>query len=186
KRSKVMATNRLRQLEARGQSIWQDNITRDQLTSGSLKKLVTEDGISGITSNPTIFQKAISGSSAYDEDVTRLARQGKNPDTIADKAIEAKLTTTSDSATRARLNGLVGKAAVANARLAYARFEDLFNPADERWSKLIAARAQVQRPLWASTSMKNPARRDVYYVEELIAPYTINPMPPQTIDAFRD
>src|SRR5438093_5968522 len=82
-----MATNRLRQLKERGQSIWQDNLTRDQLTSGSLKKLVVDDGISGITSNPTIFQKAISGSAAYDDDVSRLARQGKNPEQIVDALI---------------------------------------------------------------------------------------------------
>ena len=62
-----MATNPLRVIESRGQSVWQDNITRDQLTSGHLERLIVEDGISGVTSNPTIFQKAISGDPDYAE-----------------------------------------------------------------------------------------------------------------------
>ncbi len=315
-----MAMNRLRLLESRGQSVWQDNITRGQLKSGGLKKLIDEDGISGVTTNPTIFQKAIGGSSDYDDAIADLARQGKDVatildtliiqdvqsaadvlrpvwertngqdgfvsievganlardtqgtiaeakrlwnavgrpnvmvkipgtvegvpairqciadglninitllfsiahyeaiawafiealeervqkglpidklasvasffvsrvDTIVDKTIESRLASTSDPATRAKLEGLVGTIAVANAKLAYARFEELFGPANARFQKLVAKGAQVQRPLWASTSMKNPRRRDVLYVEELIAPRTVNTMPPATIDAFRD
>ncbi len=315
-----MAMNRLRLLESRGQSVWQDNITRGQLKSGGLKKLIDEDGISGVTTNPTIFQKAIGGSSDYDDAIAGLARQSKDVatildtliiqdvqsaadvlrpvwertngqdgfvsievganlardtqgtiaeakrlwnavgrpnvmvkipgtvegvpairqciadglninitllfsiahyeavawafiealeervqkglpidklasvasffvsrvDTIVDKTIESRLASTSDPATRAKLEGLVGTIAVANAKLAYARFEELFGPANARFQKLTARGAQVQRPLWASTSMKNPRRRDVLYVEELIAPRTVNTMPPATIDAFRD
>lgn len=80
--------------------------------------------------------------------------------------------------------GLLGQAAIANARLAYAQFEETFGSA--RFAKLKAKGARTQRPLWASTSTKNPSYRDVIYVEELIAADTVNTVPPQTLDAFRD
>lgn len=83
-----------------------------------------------------------------------------------------------------RAKGLMGRAAIANAKLAYARFLEVF--AGERWERLKAAGARVQRPLWASTSTKNPAYRDVIYVEELIGPNTVNTMPLATIKAFAD
>jgi transaldolase len=319
KESDAMATNRLHALEAQGQSIWQDNITRSQIASGGLKRLVEEDGLTGVTSNPTIFQRAISGSADYDEQLAQLARQGRDAaaivdalivtdirdaadvlrpvwertqghdgfvsieveprfahdtagsiaeahrlweavnrpnlmikipgtvegvpairqclidglninitllfaisryeavadafldaatvrlrqgqpvakvasvasffvsrvDTIVDRAIVARLDTERDPATRARLVGLLGTVAVANARLAYRRFEELFGPENARFQTLAARGAQTQRPLWASTSMKDTRRRDVYYVEELIAPDTINTLPQATIDAFR-
>jgi transaldolase len=312
--------NPLRALEARGQSVWQDNITRDQLTARLLERLVVEDGVSGVTSNPTIFQKAIGGSAAYDADIRRLARTGKQPaeiadalmiedvqgaadvlrpvwdrtagedgyvsievsprlargteatikeahrlweavnrpnllvkipgtaegipairqcltdglninitllfaiarydavmdaylaalearlnrgdpidkiasvasffvsrvDTIVDQAINDKRSATAADAARAKLSSLQGTAALANARLAYARFEQVFRQTNPRWRKLAAAGARLQRPLWASTSMKDPARRDVFYVEELIAPHTVDTMPTPTIAAFRD
>jgi transaldolase len=312
--------NPLHQLEALGQSVWQDNITRGQLQSGSLKKLVEEDGLSGVTSNPSIFEKAIGGSSDYDEAIRQMVRAGKDTatildtvmaddiratadvlrpvwersghrdgfvsievaanlardtehtlsearrlwklvdrpnlmvkipgtvegvpavkqcvsegininitllfsiahyeavaqafiealemrvaagqpvdqlssvasffvsrvDTIADKAISARLQGATDAATKAKLEGLLGQIAVANAKLAYARFEALFGADNARFARLAAKGAQVQRPLWASTSMKDPKRRDVLYVEELIAPDTVNTMPPATIDAFRE
>ena len=315
-----MATNRLRQIEARGQSVWQDYITREQLKDGGLRKLVEEDGISGVTTNPSIFEKAIGGLADYDSAIAALGRQGKNVaaildtliiedvqgaadvfrpvweqtgardgfvsievganlardtsgtiaeahrlwdavnrpnvlvkipgtvegvpaikqclidglninvtllfslahyeavaqafiealetrvqagkpvdqlasvasffvsrvDTIVDNAVEAKLKTETDPAIRARLQDLIGNIAVDNARVAYARFEELFGPSTERFQKLVNRGAQPQRPLWASTSMKNPKRSDVLYVEELIAPLTVNTMPPATIDAFRD
>lgn len=79
---------------------------------------------------------------------------------------------------------LPGKAAIANARLAYADFKQVFT--SERFLKLKAKGARVQRPLWASTSTKNPAYRDVMYVEELIGPDTVNTVPPQTLAAFLD
>jgi transaldolase len=312
--------NPLHRLEAQGQSVWQDNITRGQLQSGSLKKLVDEDGLSGVTSNPSIFEKAIGGSSDYDAAMLQMVRAGKDTasildtvmaddvratadvlrpvwersghrdgfvsievaanlardtqhtlsearrlwklvdrpnlmvkipgtvegvpavkqclsegininitllfsiahyeavaqafiealetrvaagqpvdqlssvasffvsrvDTIADKAINAKLQGATDAATKAKLEGLLGQVAVANAKLAYARFEALFGTENVRFARLATKGAQVQRPLWASTSMKDPKRRDVLYVEELIAPNTVNTMPPATIDAFRE
>jgi transaldolase len=79
---------------------------------------------------------------------------------------------------------LLGKAAIANARMAYAEFEDVFRT--ERFDLLRLSGARVQRPLWASTSTKNPAYRDVMYVEELIGPETVDTVPPQTLEAFRD
>jgi transaldolase len=85
---------------------------------------------------------------------------------------------------RAELLALRGKAAIANAKLAYALFQAKFS--GERWQRLAAKGAHVQRPLWASTSTKNPAYRDVIYVEELIGPDTVNTMPPATVEAFRD
>jgi transaldolase len=83
-----------------------------------------------------------------------------------------------------RAEGLLGKAAIANARLAYADFKEAF--ADDRFQVLKAKGARVQRPLWASTSTKNPAYRDVVYIEELIGPHTVNTVPPQTLAAFLD
>ena len=77
-----------------------------------------------------------------------------------------------------------GKAAIANAQLAYARFREIFG--SDRFLKLQARGARVQRPLWASTSTKNPVYRDVMYVEELIGPDTINTMPQATIQAFKE
>src|SRR5579862_3415677 len=82
-----MANNPLRELEAHGQSVWQDNITRQQLQSCELKRLIETDGISGVTSNPTIFQKAISGSSDYDESIRRMVREGKSATQIVDALI---------------------------------------------------------------------------------------------------
>ncbi|MCC6626267.1 MAG: transaldolase [Chloroflexi bacterium] len=313
-------TNRLRQLEARGQSVWQDNLTRDQLASGQLRRLIDEDGISGVTSNPSIFEKAIGGSDDYDDAIRRLARGGKDApaildaliirdiqdaadvlrptwertdgadgfvsievaaglardtegsitearrlwtlvnrpnifvkipgategwpaimrclaegmninitllfsldhyeavaqaylealekrvevglpvdrlasvasffvsrvDTIVDKAIDDRLEAIADPAAEATLKHLRGQVAIANAKLAYARFREIFAPDNARWQRLAARGARVQRPLWASTSTKDPAYRDVRYVEELIAPQTVNTLPNATIDAFRD
>ncbi|MCB0043912.1 MAG: transaldolase [Caldilineaceae bacterium] len=79
---------------------------------------------------------------------------------------------------------LQGKIAVANAKLAYAQFKEVF--AGPRWDALAAAGAHAQRPLWASTSTKNPAYPDLLYVETLIGPYTVNTMPPNTLDALLD
>jgi transaldolase len=82
------------------------------------------------------------------------------------------------------LKSLQGKVAVANSKLAYRQFEEVF--AGARWEKLAAAGARVQRPLWASTSTKNPAYPDLIYVDTLIGPHTVNTMPPQTLKAFAD
>lgn len=83
---------------------------------------------------------------------------------------------------------LLGKIAIANAKLAYAQFQEKFGltTPSERWEHLAAAGAQMQRPLWASTGTKNPAYSDVLYVDTLIGPHTVNTMPPKTLDAFHD
>ena len=106
-------------------------------------------------------------------------------DSKVDKAINEAAGRLPDGAPeRTELEGWRGQAAIANARLAYARFRETF--ATARWQALAARGAHVQRPLWASTSTKNPAYRDVLYVEELIGTDTVNTMPPQTLEAFND
>jgi transaldolase len=104
-----------------------------------------------------------------------------------DTEVDARLSALAASAPAARreeLLSLRGGAAAANAKLAYALFRERFSGA--RWQALASHGARVQRPLWASTSTKNPEYRDVMYVEQLIAPDTVNTMTPATIEAFRD
>jgi transaldolase/glucose-6-phosphate isomerase len=298
--------NPLQELSAAGQSPWLDFVRRTLITSGELERLIA-DGITGVTSNPSIFGKAIGGSTDYDDELARIANDGRDHDALevfedlaivdiqmaADalrslydstdggdgfvsfeveprlardtagtieaarrlwaridrpnvlikipgtieglQAIEQAIAdginvnvtllfavdpytgvaaayqqgierrveagqpvdriasvasffvSRVDSAVDARLPGgsdLRGTAAIANAKLAYERFRGIF--AGERWERLAAAGARVQRPLWASTSTKNPAYRDTIYVEELVAPDTVNTMPMNTVDAVRD
>ena len=103
-------------------------------------------------------------------------------DTKVDKHLEAIIR--DEGSDSAKANRLSGKAAIANAKLAYELFLETVN--SDRFKKIEREGGQKQRPLWASTSTKNPAYRDVVYVEELIGPHTVNTMPPQTLDAFRD
>jgi transaldolase len=311
-----MPDNRLQRLHDAGQSIWLDFIDRTILLNGELTRRVREDALTGMTSNPTIFEKALAEGIAYDEqlksapkaytamdlfelletsdvrsacdifapvyestgahdgyvsievsptaanDATatvseaerlwamvgrpnvmikvpgtvegavavrtligaginvnitllfslaahervidaylagvedRIAagKEVKNlasvasffvsrVDTEIDKRLEALAANASGPA-RDRLLALRGKAAIANAKLAYKLFRDKFS--SPRWEKLRQAGATLQRPLWASTGVKNPAYRDTMYVEQLIGPDTVNTMPPALIDAFRD
>ena len=301
-----MAKSRLHALAERGQSIWIDNLSRELVHSGELARLIDEDAVTGITSNPTIFQKAISGSSDYDaqlkdspddldptevffrlaiqdirdacdmlrpvwkqtggadgyvslevdpglaydtegtlaqaldlhgrversnlyvkipataaglpaiEDcialgrsinvtlifsleryaavveaylrgVERLVEDGGDPSTVS--SVASFFVSRIDTETDRRLEelgnkALQGKLAIANARLAYKHFQETL--AGARWEALVGEGASKQRPLWASTSTKNPAYRDVMYVEELIGPDTVDTMPPETIEAFQD
>src|SRR6202040_1027698 len=105
-------------------------------------------------------------------------------DTLVDSMIDDKLKTATDAETQGLLKSLLGKVAIANGKLTYQRYQRIFS--GPRWEALASKGAQTQRVLWASTSTKNPAYRDVMYVEELIGPDTVNTMPPATIDAFRD
>jgi transaldolase/glucose-6-phosphate isomerase len=313
------ATNPLRALLGYGQSMWLDYIRRDLITSGSLKTMIEEDGLRGMTSNPAIFEKAIAESSLYDDilkslasrndldtkaryeqiairdiqgaaDLLRpvyesskfrdgyvslevspllalktqetidearrlwkavnrenvmikipgtaeglpairqaigeginvnvtllfaqevyekvaeahiagledLAKRGgdlkkiggvasffiSRIDSLVDSMINDKLKTATDAQQQALLKSLLGKVAIANGKLTYLRYQRIFS--GPRWQALAAQGAQTQRVLWASTSTKNAAYRDVMYVEELIGPDTVNTMPPATIDAFRD
>lgn len=105
-------------------------------------------------------------------------------DTAVDALLEQKAAEAADEQEREQILALRGRAAIANAKLAYARFQEVF--ATERFASLREQGAQIQRPLWASTSTKNPAYRDVMYVEELIGPETVNTMPLATVEAFAD
>jgi transaldolase len=311
-------TNPLLQLKDQGQSVWYDNIDRAQLASGQFKKMLDEDGVVGVTANPTIFEKSISAGHAYDQQITELVKEGKSSneiyeavvisdirtvadllrpiydstegkdgyvslevspelahdtqgtineaerfwkmvdrpnlmikipatpegipaiyetlrkginvnitlifslnsyrdvadaylraledrngegedistlasvasffvsrvDTLVDKLLDDKIKATSDAAEQQKLKGLQGKAAIANARLVYQDFKRIFST--PRFESLKHAGAHVQRPLWASTSTKNPAYRDVLYAEELVGPDTVDTMPLETIVNFRD
>jgi transaldolase/glucose-6-phosphate isomerase len=295
-----------RQLLALGQSVWLDSISRRLLNSGELERMVRDGWVTGVTSNPSIFEKAVAGSMDYDGALAELARDRatKKYDVFVALAsddirraadvlrpvyegsgardgyvslevppgIEHDIEATIAEAKRlfalvdrpnvlikvpgtpagvtavreliavgvninitllfavsayeataeaymagledrlaagrpvasiasvasffvSRLDTAVdallppdspsrGKAAVANARVAYERFQQIFS--GPRWARLAAAGAHVQRPLWASTGTKNPAYSDILYVEELIAPDTVNTMPEATLKAFLD
>ncbi len=292
---------KLHELARLGQSIWYDNIQRKLLESGGLQQLIN-DGVRGVTSNPSIFNKAIAGSADYDEAIQSLAVRGKTAvqiyETVALEDIgraadllrpvydatdgvdgyvslevsPALANDTEGTITDARrlfaslnrpnimikvpatpaglpaIRALIGeginvnatlifslssyegvmeayiagleafggdlarvasvasffvsrvdtavdqalpsnsplrgKIAIANAKAAYGRFQHTFN--GPRWQKLVERGARVQRPLWASTSTKNPAYPDTMYVDQLIGPNTVNTVPPATLDAFRD
>ena len=107
---------------------------------------------------------------------------------MVDRLLDEKSAATGDVSQKHHLQGLKGKAAIANAKLAYQLYKSYFveGPNAERFKALEAQGAQVQHPLWASTGAKNPAYRDVMYVEELIGPNTVNTMPPATIAAFQE
>ncbi len=109
-----------------------------------------------------------------------VSRVDSSVDALLQKVAEGD----ADEERKRLAKSLMGRAAIDNAKIAYARFEEIFG--GERWARLAAAGAQIQRPLWASTSTKNPAYRDVIYVEELIGPYTVNTMPLSTVEAFAD
>lgn len=289
-------TNPLVTLGSLGQSPWYDYITRDLVTSGELARLIAEDGLRGMTTNPTIFEKAIAGSELYDGDIRRLGSEGKSPAQIFEAlavedvraacdlflpvyresrgmdglvSMEVSPALAYDAAGTiaeaerlwarvARPNVMIkipgtlaglpaithclglginvnvtllfavrryrevvdaffaglerrvaagkpvggiasvasffvsrvdskvggGTAAIANAAVAYRTFEELF--ASPRWRALAGHGAMAQRPLWASTSTKDPSLPDVYYVEALIAPLTVNTLPPATFAAYRD
>src|SRR3954471_8892324 len=317
KRGTDMQKNRLQQLHDIGQAIGLDSIDRRMLNDGELDRRIRDDALTGMTSNPTIFQKALASSNAYDDQISeaeeqglttwqlfellettdvrdacdhfagvysstrgadgyvsievspgvshsadatveearrlwktvdrpnvmvkvpgtpegalavrRLTAEGVNVnitllfaieaheriieaylaglkdrvkagkpidglasvasffvsrvDTEIDKRLDA-LIAKADASEKDRLKMLKGRAAIANAKLAYRLFRQKF--AGPRWEALAKQGARVQRPLWASTSTKNPAYRDVMYVEELIGPDTVDTMPPATIEAFED
>ena len=105
-------------------------------------------------------------------------------DSLIDSQIEEKLKTTTGDEEKSLLQSLQGKVAIANAKMAYQAYEEIFS--DERWEKLVSKGAQTQRVLWASTGTKNPEYSDVLYIEELIGKDTVNTIPPATWDAFRD
>lgn len=105
-------------------------------------------------------------------------------DSATDAIFAARLKTTTSASEQALLRSIMGKVAIANAKLTYQRYKEIFH--GDRWQALANKGAQTQRVLWASTSTKNPIYRDVIYVEELIGPDTVNTMPPSTFEAFRN
>jgi transaldolase len=105
-------------------------------------------------------------------------------DTAVDKQIDARINDAKDENEKTLLSSLLGKTAIASARLQYQKFKEIFST--ERFAKLKARGARVQRPLWASTSTKNPKYRDVMYAEALIGADTVDTLPPVTFNAFRD
>src|ERR671931_82437 len=272
-------TGRLAAPTAAGTSVWLDQIKRSLITTGELQRLVEEDSLRGVTSNPTIFNQAILGSEDYDEQLAELAQDGngtraiyqelaikdiqdacdtdrtmeqareywarvdrpnlfiKIPGTVEGvPAIEEMIyegrninvtllfgveeyaavaeayirglerrhaegksldvaSVASFSVSRVdtevdkRLEGtghdeLLGKAGIANARAAYQRYKEIFQ--GERFAALRDAGARVQRPLWASTGVKNPKYPDTMYVDDLVGPDTVNTMPMATLLAAGD
>ncbi len=133
------------------------------------------------------YIEALEGRVARGEPIERVASVASFFVSRIDSAVDAALAKKIEGdggAGRAELAALQGKAAIANAKLAYQSYARIFS--GPRWQALVARGAQPQRLLWASTGVKNPNYRDVMYVEELIGPDTVNTMPPETLAAFRD
>lgn len=160
---------------------------------------ITEAIAAGINVNVTLIfslQRYAEVIDAYLAGLEQRANQGLPVNSIAsvasffvsriDTKVDRRLQSIMDAADHGEneVAGLLGKAAIASARLAYADFKQAFS--EERFQNLAEKGARLQRPLWASTSTKNPAYRDVMYVEELIGPDTVNTMPPHTLAAFLD
>ncbi|GJD50118.1 Transaldolase [Methylobacterium crusticola] len=190
---------------AEARRLW-SSVKRDNLM---VKVPATPDGLpairdltaDGINVNITLLfaqDTYAAVAEAYIEGLERLARKGgpvgrvasvasffvSRIDAAVDTLLDARIAQANDPDEKAALEGLKGKVAVANAKLAYQRYKRLF--AGPRWERLAAEGAHPQRLLWASTGTKNKAYSDVLYVEELIGPNTVNTIPPATMDAFRD
>ena len=134
------------------------------------------------------FLSALEARAAKGQDISHIASVASffvsRIDSLVDSKIDEKLKTTTDAGQKALLESVRGKIAIANARLTYKKYHELFG--GPRWKALAAKGAQTQRLLWASTSTKNPKYRDVVYVEELIGADTVDTIPPATFDSFRD
>jgi transaldolase/glucose-6-phosphate isomerase len=134
------------------------------------------------------FLSALEARAAKGQDISHIASVASffvsRIDSLVDSKIDEKLKTASKAAQKTLLESILGKIAIANAKLTYKKYQELFG--GPRWKKLAAKGAQTQRLLWASTSTKNPNYRDVLYVEELIGADTVDTIPPATFDAFRD
>jgi len=190
---------------AEARRLWQA-VARDNLM---IKVPATAEGLpaieeliaNGINVNVTLlfgcdtYEKV---AQAYIAGLERLVARGGDPrcvasvasffvsrvDTAVEALIAARLKATTNATEQTLLRALIGKAAIANAKLAYQRYREIFD--GPRWRALAGQGAQMQRLLWASTGTKNPSYRDVMYVEELIGRDTVNTIPPATFDAFRD
>src|ERR1700694_2563980 len=131
---------------------------------------------------------ALEGRAAKNQDIAHIASVARffvsRIDTLAGSLIDEKSKSATDPGQKALLNGLKGKVAIASAKVPYKKYQEIFS--GPRWNALKAKGAQTQRLLWASTSTKNKAYRDVLYVEELIGADTVDTIPPATFEAFRD
>jgi transaldolase len=161
--------NPLLGLKQRGQYVWLDHISRSLIRGGGLQRLIDADGLGGVTSNPTIFEKAIAGGTDYDAGLHRAIDADRD---ISNRALAEHLV----------VEDIQMAADVL--RPVYRRFRELFD--GEPFAALKRRGARVQRPLWASTGTKNASYSDVLYIEALIGPDTITTVPPATLDAFRD
>jgi transaldolase len=134
------------------------------------------------------FLSALEARAAKGQDISHIGSVASffvsRIDTLVDSKIDEKLKTAGDASQKTLLESIRGKVAIANARLTYKKYQELFG--GPRWKALAAKGAQTQRLLWASTSTKNPKYRDVIYVEELIGADTVDTIPPATFDAFRE
>src|SRR5205807_141320 len=175
---------RLAALTTAGTSVWLDQIRRSLIEGGELQRLIDEYSLRGVTSNPAIFEKAILGSADYDDELRSMAEQGMGPREIYEAiaigdvqlaadvlrprydeldadvhSVASFFVSRVDTECDKRLEALgskelQGRAGVINARAAYARFKEIF--LGERFASLREAGAALQRPLWASTGVKNP------------------------------
>src|ERR671937_63831 len=176
-----MPDSNLHKLSARGQSVWIDYLSRDLLESGELKRMMRDDSVVGVTSNPTIFQKAISQGTAYDEQLKEVLEENAQDGYVSwevDPTLAYDREATFDEAMR--LHGWIDKPNL------YVKIPATKPGLGAIGDCLAGKGAWPQRCLWASTSTKNPEYRDVLYVEELIGPDTVDTMPEETIRAFQD
>src|SRR5918912_1497453 len=177
----------LHRLSELGQSIWIDYLSRNLLHSGELERMMREDAVVGVTSNPTIFQKAISQGNAYDDQLRACLDELTDPKEIFLHLTRDDVSDACDLLRRVWDEGKGQDGYVSwevDPNLAYDR-DATFEEA-KRLHGLAAKGATKQRCLWASTSVKNPDYRDTMYVEELIGPQTVNTMPQETIEAFQE
>src|SRR6266508_614390 len=214
-----MGASRLHRLAEYGQSVWIDFLSRDMLRNGELERRMRDDAVVGVTSNPTIFQKAISSGAAYDEQLREVLEEERDPKEIflrlAIKDVEDALDllrpvwdegSGQDGYVSLEVDPNLASDTAGTIEEAQHLHETIDRPnlfvkipatkaglpaieemiAGGRWEALSSRGATTQRCLWASTSTKNPAYRDVMYVEELIGPKTVNTMPEETIEAFQD
>jgi transaldolase len=162
-------------------------VIREMLAEGRNINITLLFSIDAYRAVANAYIEALEERLAKGEDIHRIASVASffvsRVDTLVDKQLDEKIAAADDT-DKAGLAALKGTIAVANARLAYAAFQELFS--GPRWEKLAAAGARVQRPLWASTGTKNPAYSDTLYVDTLIGPDTVNTMPGKTMDAFID
>ena len=177
--------NATQKLHDQGQSLWLDNIARALLTSGTLSRYIGEFAVTGLTSNPTIFDQTIKSADSYDEAMRGIERRiaaGLDPKVASVASIfvsrwDAAAKDTVSDEFRNRLG-------IAIAMRTYKAYRDLL--ASKRWQKLAGSGARPQRLLWASTGSKDPAASDTLYIEALAAPDTINTIPEKTLLAFAE